>query len=291
MRLTENIAWIGGYKSDDEWVWTDSSTWNYDNWYDQNSLYSEAKGGILKIFMTLKFFESFFKNLNYVVCHIYFSLPQYLVFNYGSLGKFHSGSTVTKLPYICQKNRTEFNFEFKKVLLKIENLIFKLSLLFNETVDNQPRVKRNTLSESDLCSEIEKFSNKFGQLKDGPIFSIPILGVSSIVDDVFLNKLKSLDESSNFHISKCGLQDSKIYVIRQELEELKDYLGVKKFDDKTEKWVEDETCLIGSSESTTSGTQLYLITPRCTNNLQYLKVVNVSVQRKKNFLCIVCFLH
>ena len=46
MRLTPNIAWIGGYKNDeDTWVWTDNSTWSYDNWYDQNSLFSEAKVG------------------------------------------------------------------------------------------------------------------------------------------------------------------------------------------------------------------------------------------------------
>ena len=47
MSLTQNIAWIGGYKNDfDRWIWTDNSTWSYDNWYDQNSLFSEAKGGI-----------------------------------------------------------------------------------------------------------------------------------------------------------------------------------------------------------------------------------------------------
>ena len=122
---------------------------------------------------------------------------------------------------------------------------------------------------AELCSEIEKFPNKFGELKDGPVFSIPILGVSSIVDDVFLNNLESLDESSSFHISNCVLLDSQIYVIKQELEELKDYLSIKNFTDGIDKWVDDETCLIGA-QGTASGT---LQTKRSYFPMQYSKLL------------------
>ena len=169
-----------------------------------------------------------------------------MVFNYGTYGKFHSGANRTISPYICQRERTEFNFEYKKVLKKLETLIYKLSLLFKTTghTNNLTRRGVNTQSLTELCSEIEKFPNKFGVLKDGPIFSIPILGVSYIIDDVFLSKLNSLDESSSFHISSCGLKESLIYTIKHEMEELKKLGSIKNYTDDTEEWVDDDTCRI-----------------------------------------------
>ena len=33
MTLTENQAWLGGFKGkDNQWRWTDGSTWDYTNW-------------------------------------------------------------------------------------------------------------------------------------------------------------------------------------------------------------------------------------------------------------------
>ena len=47
MGLTQNLAWIGGYvgkwEGEDTWFWTDDSTLSYENWYDQDSIHSEAK--------------------------------------------------------------------------------------------------------------------------------------------------------------------------------------------------------------------------------------------------------
>ena len=31
--LTQEQAWIGGYKDGDTWQWTDGSTWGYTNWF------------------------------------------------------------------------------------------------------------------------------------------------------------------------------------------------------------------------------------------------------------------
>ena len=45
-KLTANRAWIGGHLVNEEeniWGWTDSTSWNFDNWYDLDSIYSEAK--------------------------------------------------------------------------------------------------------------------------------------------------------------------------------------------------------------------------------------------------------
>ena len=46
MRLTQNIAWIGGYKNEEQWGWVDNSTWSfwYGFWYNESLQVRDAKG-------------------------------------------------------------------------------------------------------------------------------------------------------------------------------------------------------------------------------------------------------
>ena len=47
MDLTQIPAWVGGYKINEQWVWTDL-TWSfwYGFWYNEASHLSDAKGGL-----------------------------------------------------------------------------------------------------------------------------------------------------------------------------------------------------------------------------------------------------
>ena len=170
---------------------------------------------------------------------------KYLIFNYGIYGKWHSATETQKLPYICQKDKT--NFVYKSVLKKIENLISLLSTLFlndDVTLDDHNRGKPST--EIEFCSEISKLWRKFGELKDGPVFSLPKLKVSSLIDDHFLSTLQKINKSE---VSICGMTDTELFLIKQGLEDLKAYLEIKKHNDNNEDWVDDESCIVGTFQS------------------------------------------
>ena len=174
-----------------------------------------------------------------------------MIFNYWNYGKWHSGTHTQKLPYICQ--REEKNFGYRNILMKLEKLIKALRALFNNSTlnDVQDRSKRSI--DSDMCSEIMSLWKRFGELKDGPVFSLSKINVSSLTNEQFMATLKKLNSSENFKVTDCGLQDHQVYVVQQGIEELTVYLENKRFNDTLENWVDDETCVVGSP-GTSSGT-------------------------------------
>ena len=218
--LTPNLAWIGGYYKVDEtcetcsgWSWSHGFPWTYDNWLDMNPYHSDAK---------------------------------FSIFNYRIPGKWHPEPESIKAPFICQTSRNNYKFAINQ----LEKLVNVFSSLLNTTVRTSSSRTGRSL-DLELCLTIKGLWKKFAELKDGPTLSFPKILVSSLLDDDTLNTLE-MKKTNNFDISECGLSDPQIHFIKSSINKISDYIEIKKFDDETDVWTEEnDTCIIteGSGDS------------------------------------------
>ena len=136
-----------------------------------------------------------------------------------------------KLSFICQSKG--IRKYYANVLTRLE----KFNTLFSSIFKDNRKRSALTFEASQVCTFLESLWRKIGELKDGPVFSIQKMMVSSILDNDWLELLEDyMENSRGLRISQCWIEEKYAKIIEHGFQELKDFYEIKEFDDGIGEW-------------------------------------------------------
>ena len=128
---------------------------------------------------------------------------------------------------------------YQQVFEKIERLLNSIEDIFKrDYVDGDDH--------HDCCIHLENLASALGELKDGPIYSLPKIIAADLLTEAELNMMENTMHQCN--VASCGLFKREIDVTKDLVDELEEYLKIKKFDDD-KKYIFDAICSFGEFEN------------------------------------------
>ena len=114
--------------------------------------------------------------------------------------------------------------EYHQVFDNIERLLNSINNIF-EGIDYDD----NGDDHYECCLHLDNLASALGELKDGPIYSLPKIKAADLLTESELNMMENIMHQCD--VVSCGLFKRKIDVTETLVKELQEYLEIKRFND------------------------------------------------------------